>query len=186
MHRACTGNPWSCGAHRDRLWGKPWMNRIGNPAPASSYPISMLSRSESIRQNAPSVPTPARFRVVSGSPGSNGPLYIDSPEAANRFLASISNARALALDTEGASFHRYIDRIYLLQLSTDRQHAIIDPVEVEAPGKPRNLVGAPDVEVGFHDPDLHPRLLHQDFGWRGNNIFGNRVAGQVLGIKAFG
>src|SRR5687768_2817004 len=186
MHRACTGNPWSCGAHRDRLWGKPWMNRIGNPAPASSYPISMLSRSESMCQHAPSVPSPARFRVVSGSPGSNGPLYIDSAEAANRFLASIAGARALALDTEGASFHRYVDRIYLLQLSTERQHAIIDPLKVESPAGLRSLLESRDVEVVFHDADYDLRLLHQDYGWRVTNIFDTRVAAQLLGIRAFG
>ena len=65
-----------------------------------------------------------------GSAGSNGPLYIDSAEAADKFLASIAGTRALALDTEGASFHRYVDRIYLLQLSTERRHAIIDPLKV--------------------------------------------------------
>jgi ribonuclease D len=123
---------------------------------------------------------------VSGSPGSNGPLYIDSPEAANRFLASISNARALALDTEGASFHRYVDRIYLLQLSTERQHAIIDPLKVESPDKLGKLLEARDVEVVFHDADYDLRLLHQDYGWRVTNIFDTRIAAQLLGIKAFG
>jgi ribonuclease D len=123
---------------------------------------------------------------VSGSPGSNGPLYIDSPEAANWFLASISNARAIALDTEGASFHRYIDRIYLLQLSTHQQHAIIDPLKVESPERLGKLLEARDVEVVFHDADYDLRLLHQDYGWRVTNIFDTRIAAQLLGIKAFG
>jgi ribonuclease D len=123
---------------------------------------------------------------VSGSPGSNGPLYLDSPEAANRFLASIANARALALDTEGASFHRYVDRIYLLQLSTERNHAIIDPLRVESPLALGNLLESRDVEVVFHDADYDLRLLHQDYGWRVTNIFDTRVAAQLLGIKAFG
>jgi ribonuclease D len=123
---------------------------------------------------------------VSGSPGSNGPLYIDSPEAANRFLASISNAPALALDTEGASFHRYVDRIYLLQLSTERHHAIIDPLRVDTPDKLGTLLESRDVEVVFHDADYDLRLLHQDYGWRVTNIFDTRIAAQLLGIKAFG
>ena len=123
---------------------------------------------------------------MSGSPGSNGPLYIDSPEAANRFLASIANARSLALDTEGASFHRYVDRIYLLQLSTERQHAIIDPLKVDSPGKLGALLESREVEVVFHDADYDLRLLHQDYGWRVTNIFDTRIAAQLLGIRAFG
>lgn len=121
-----------------------------------------------------------------GTPGSNGPLYLDSAEAADTFLASIAGTRALALDTEGASFHRYVDRIYLLQLSTDRKHAIIDPLRVESPSALGTLLESRDVEVVFHDADYDLRLLHQDYGWRVTNIFDTRVAAQLLGIKAFG
>ena len=121
----------------------------------------------------------------SGS-GSNGPLYIDSSEAADRFLASIAGTRAIALDTEGASFHRYVDRIYLLQLSTDRRHAIIDPLKVVSPTALGTMLESRDVEVVFHDADYDLRLLHQDYGWRVTNIFDTRVAAQLLGVKAFG
>jgi len=121
----------------------------------------------------------------SGS-GSNGPLYIDSSEAADRFLASIAGTRAIALDTEGASFHRYVDRIYLLQLSTDRRHAIIDPLKVASPTALGTMLESRDVEVVFHDADYDLRLLHQDYGWKVTNIFDTRVAAQLLGIKAFG
>ena len=121
----------------------------------------------------------------SGS-GSNGPLYIDSSEAADRFLASIAGTRAIALDTEGASFHRYVDRIYLLQLSTDRRHAIIDPLKVVSPTALGTMLESRDIEVVFHDADYDLRLLHQDYGWRVTNIFDTRVAAQLLGVKAFG
>ena len=123
---------------------------------------------------------------MSGSPGSNGPQYIDTTEAADRFLASIAGVRSLALDTEGASFHRYVDRIYLLQLSTERRHAIIDPLKVESHPGLGALLESRDVEVVFHDADYDLRLLHQDYGWRVTNIFDTRVAAQLLGIKAFG
>jgi len=62
-------------------------------------------------------------------------LYLDTADAVDRFLADISDTRAIALDTEGASFHRFVDRIYLLQLSTDSQEAIIDPLPIGTPSK---------------------------------------------------
>lgn len=92
----------------------------------------------------------------------------------------------MAVDTEGASFHRFVDRIYLLQLSTLDRHAIIDPLRVPAPGKLGELLESREVEVVFHDADYDLRLLHQDYGWRVTNIFDTRIAAQLLGIKAFG
>ncbi len=121
-----------------------------------------------------------------GSKGPSGPLYIDSTGDADRFLTAIAGARALALDTEGASFHRYVDRIYLLQLSTEQRHAIIDPLSVQSPGALGRMLESRDIEVVFHDADYDLRLLHQDYGWQVTNIFDTRVAAQLLGIKAFG
>ena len=36
----------------------------------------------------------------------------------------------LAVDTEAASFHRFHDRIYLLQLSSRQETAVVDPLAV--------------------------------------------------------
>jgi ribonuclease D len=114
------------------------------------------------------------------------PLYLDGKDAVDRFIASIANARAIALDTEGASFHRFIDRIYLLQLSTREASAILDPLTIGVPEGLGALLESRDVEVVFHDADYDLRLLHQDYGWRITNIFDTRVAAQLLGIRAFG
>jgi ribonuclease D len=116
----------------------------------------------------------------------HAPAFLDSAEDAARFLASIAGTKLLAIDTEGASFHRFIDRIYLMQLSTEGHHAILDPLRVPTFDQLGALLEAPDVEVIFHDADYDLRLLHQDYGWRVVNIFDTRVAAQLLGIKAFG
>ena len=55
------------------------------------------------------------------------PAYLDSPEDVEQFMRTVAHTREIALDTEGASFHRFVDRIYLLQLSTRERSAIIDP-----------------------------------------------------------
>jgi len=113
-------------------------------------------------------------------------LYLDKPEAVERFLAEISDIRELALDTEGASFHRFLDRIYLLQLSTRDRSAIIDPLPIGSPAGLGDLLQNKDIEVVFHDADYDLRLLHQDYGWHVTNIFDTRIASQLLGIKSFG
>src|SRR5450756_1414085 len=113
-------------------------------------------------------------------------LYLDQVPEIDRFLTDISSVKELALDTEGASFHRFLDRIYLLQISTREQSAIIDPLPIGSPAKLGQLLESKNVEVVFHDADYDLRLLHQDYGWHATNIFDTRVASQLLGIKSFG
>ncbi len=114
------------------------------------------------------------------------PLYLDTPSTVDSFLASIATTPILARDTEGASFHRFVDRIYLLQLSTRDETAIIDPLPIGSPEGLGRLLESPSVEIVFHDADYDLRLLHQDYGWQVRNIFDTRVAAQLLGLKAFG
>ena len=114
------------------------------------------------------------------------PVYLDTSATVDAFLTSIANARILALDTEGASFHRFVDRIYLLQLSTREQTAIIDPMPIGTPALLGKLLEDREVEVVFHDADYDLRLLQQDYHWHVRNIFDTRVAAQLLGLRAFG
>jgi ribonuclease D len=116
----------------------------------------------------------------------DGAVYLDKIPEVDRFLSEISDVKELALDTEGASFHRFLDRIYLLQISTRKQSAIIDPLPIGSPAKLGQLLQSKAVEVVFHDADYDLRLLHQDYGWHVTNIFDTRVASQLLGIKSFG
>lgn len=120
------------------------------------------------------------------APAEKTATYLDTDAAVEAWLASIRRANVLALDTEGASFHRFIDRIYLIQLSTRDQHAIIDPLPISAPRLLGDIVEDPQVEIVFHDADYDLRLLHQDYGWQIRNVFDTRIAAQLLGIKAFG
>jgi ribonuclease D len=112
--------------------------------------------------------------------------YLDTDAALARWLESVARANLLAIDTEGASFHRFVDRIYLIQLSTRERHAIIDPLAIQPPGALGALLEDPSVEVVFHDADYDLRLLHQDYGWHVTNMFDTRIAAQLLGLTAFG
>jgi len=126
--------------------------------------------------------------LLGSSVANHTPAFIDRPDAAERYLGQLSAVRELALDTEGASFHRFVDRVYLLQLSTRDRTAIIDPLNVAAAalGPLGAVLESPAVEVVLHDADYDLRLLHQDYGWHVRSIFDTRVASQLLGLKAFG
>ena len=123
---------------------------------------------------------------MADTPPAHDAIYLDSPEQVDRFLADIAGVRELALDTEGASYHRFVDRIYLLQLSTRDRSAVIDPLPIGTPSGLGKLIESPAVEVVFHDADYDLRLLRQDYGWKVRNVFDTRIAAQLLGLKAFG
>ena len=113
-------------------------------------------------------------------------LYVDSPAEAGQLIGSLGRVEQIAIDTEGASFHKFVDRIYLIQISTRDVTAVIDPLtsgDLPALGA---LLADRSVEVVLHDADYDLRLLHQDYGWHPTNIFDTRIAAQLLGIPAFG
>jgi ribonuclease D len=113
-------------------------------------------------------------------------VYLDTVASVERFTSRIAGTDQIALDTEGASFHRFVDRVYLLQLSTRDRHAVIDPLPIGVPAGLGTLLEDPAVEVVFHDADYDLRLLQQDYGWHVRNIFDTRIAAQLLGYTAFG
>lgn len=112
--------------------------------------------------------------------------YLDAAESVASFARDIADAPSIALDTEGASFHRFVDRVYLMQLSTRTATAIVDPLPTGDLAALRPLVESPDIEIVFHDADYDLRLLRQDYGWATRRIFDTRIAAQLLGYKAFG
>jgi len=91
----------------------------------------------------------------------------------------------VALDTEAASFHRYVDRVYLLQASSDRESVLIDPLAIVDLSPVGELLAAPEVEVVFHDADYDLRILHRDYGFVGRRLWDTRIAAQLCGETAF-
>jgi ribonuclease D len=114
------------------------------------------------------------------------PSYIDTTPAADRFLSAVEQSTTVAVDTEGASFHRFVDRIYLLQMSTRDLTAVLDPLAIGKPAALGRILESDTIEKVFHDADYDLRLLHQDYGWNTRRLFDTRVAAQLLGIRAFG
>lgn len=114
------------------------------------------------------------------------PTLITDGPALRTLAERLARARRVALDTEAASFHRYVDRVYLLQASTDDETAVIDPLAVEDLGPVGRLLADPALEVIFHDADYDLRILHRDYGFAGRRIWDTRVAAQLCGEPAFG
>jgi ribonuclease D len=111
---------------------------------------------------------------------------IQSQADLERLFERFKDEPLLAVDTEAASFHRYRDRIYLLQLSSRRETAVVDPLAVSSLAPLASVLADPDVEIVFHDADYDLRLLDLEYGFRATNLFDTRVAAQLLNEPGVG
>jgi ribonuclease D len=122
------------------------------------------------------------------------PQTVDRPDPRIRLIQSQADLERLferfkgepllAVDTEAASFHR--DRIYLLQLSSRGETAVVDPLAVSSLALLAAVLADPNVEIVFHDADYDLRLLDLEYGFRATNLFDTRVAAQLLNEPGVG
>jgi ribonuclease D len=113
-------------------------------------------------------------------------LLIDRPDAFRDLLHRVASDQVLALDTEAASFHRYHDRVYLVQLSSPSVTAVIDPLLVGDLTPIGALLADPKVEKIFHDADYDLRLLDKQHSFRARRLFDTRIAAQFLNEPGIG
>jgi ribonuclease D len=103
-----------------------------------------------------------------------------------RLAAQLADEPLIAADTEAAGYHRYSDRLCLLQLSSREETWIVDTVALASLNPLADAFEAPDVEIVFHDADFDLRLLDRDFGVQVRGLFDTKIAARFAGERAFG
>ena len=111
---------------------------------------------------------------------------VESPAALEEALAELKREPLLAVDTEAASFHRYHDRVYLVQVSSRSRTIIVDPLAAGDLAPFGGVLTDPNVEVVFHDADYDLRLLDQQYGFGATCLFDTRIAAQLLNEPGIG
>jgi ribonuclease D len=103
-----------------------------------------------------------------------------------RVADELAGEPLVAADTEAAGYHRYQDRLCLLQLSTREHTWIVDTVALGSLNPIADAFESPDVEVVFHDADYDLRLLDRDFDVQVRGLFDTKIAARFVGEKSFG
>ena len=116
----------------------------------------------------------------------SGDRYVDTVPALAEVVAACRAEPLIAVDTEAASFHRFLDRVYLIQLSTRSTTVIIDPLPFRDLAPLGDLLAESTVEKVFHDADYDLRILDRDYGFRPRHLFDTRIAAQLAGEQAIG
>ena len=113
-------------------------------------------------------------------------IHIQSLQKSELLKTDLSSARHIGLDCEAAGFHRYSDRLCLLQLTTERGTYVIDPLGFDPAELIRNALENPEVSVMMHSADFDLRLLRRDLGIRVTGLFDTQIAAQLLGEEGLG
>lgn len=116
----------------------------------------------------------------------NHARLIESQSELVRLFQQIKSEPLVALDTEAASFHRFRDRVYLIQVSSRQETAVVDPLAVTDLTPLGDILADPQIEIVFHDADYDLRLLAHEYGIRGTNLFDTRIAAQLLNEPGVG
>lgn len=112
--------------------------------------------------------------------------YITTERGLEEVAQSVGAEGALAVDTEAAGYHRYFDRVCLVQISTPSATYVIDTLAVDDLESLRPAFEGTTPEVVFHDADYDLRLLSRDFGIRVHGLFDTKIAAQFLGEPSIG
>ncbi len=107
------------------------------------------------------------------------PLIEDEKELKG-LIADLRKEPMVALDTEASSFHRYKERICLIQLSTRDRTWLVDPIAINDLTAVGALLTDKKVETVIHDADYDLRLFKRQSGFRAVHVWDTMVAAELV------
>ena len=92
----------------------------------------------------------------------------------------------IAVDTEGDSMHHYPEKVCLVQVATEEQAYLIDPLATHDLSPLAPVLAANNVQKLLHGADYDVRGMNRDYGMVFNNLFDTHLAARVLGLERLG
>lgn len=111
---------------------------------------------------------------------------IDDPAEVPALRQVLASEAWIALDSEAAGFHRYSDRLSLLQITTSQGTWIVDPLAFDPSEAMRGPLGNPGIEILMHGADYDMRLLDRDLDIAIHGLFDTQIAAALLGESGLG
>lgn len=112
--------------------------------------------------------------------------FISSSGDLQELGESLTEETRVAVDLEAAGFHRYSDRVCLLQLTVGERNFVIDTLAIDPSTVLRGSLESPDVTVLLHGGDYDLRLLDRDLDLHPVNLFDTQTAAALLGEPSLG
>jgi ribonuclease D len=119
---------------------------------------------------------------------SETPRYkrVASSEAFLAMLEALHPARRMAIDIEADSLYHYFEKVCLIQVSTDGETYVLDPLAVRDLGALAPLMADSGIEKVFHAATYDIHCLRRDYAYSFVNIFDTHAAAQIVGHEQLG
>ena len=113
-------------------------------------------------------------------------IHARSLEEAGGLRAALESAPRIALDCEAAGFHRYTDRLCLVQVSVGTATWVLDPLAFDVGELLRRPLEDLRLPVVMHGADFDLRLLRRDLGIRLRGLVDTQIQAALVGEEALG
>jgi ribonuclease D len=112
--------------------------------------------------------------------------YVSDVAGLAEVREALDGASRIALDCEAAGYHRYSDRLCLIQLTVGGVTYLVDALAIEPGPALAEALASPSTEVIMHGADYDVRLLDRDVGIRVAGLFDTQIGASLLGAEATG
>lgn len=113
-------------------------------------------------------------------------IHVERIDDAGPLADALERAERIALDCEAAGFHRYSDRLCLVQVTALGTTWTVDPLAFDVTGLLKGPLERPDLPVVMHGADFDLRLLSRDLGIRMRGLVDTQVYAALLGEDGLG
>jgi ribonuclease D len=113
-------------------------------------------------------------------------IHIRSSAEVGQVQEDLASAARFALDCEAAGFHRYSDRLCLVQLTVGPRTYVIDPLAFDISDLLRGPLEGTEPRVVMHGADFDLRLLSRDLGIRLRGLVDTQIYAALAGEKSLG
>lgn len=93
-------------------------------------------------------------------------------------VQEMGNSRAIVVDTEANSRHRYPEQLCLIQLATPNKIFIVDTIQLGEIEPLRDILHDTSIIKVFHTAEYDIRSLNRHFGFQIHGVFDVAVAAQ--------
>ncbi len=114
------------------------------------------------------------------------PEWIETQSGLNALAKKLCNEITIGVDMEADSFFHYHEKVCLIQLATDKDVYVVDPLAIKDMSPLKDIFSNQDITKVFHGADYDIRSLYRDFGIEVENLFDTEVAARFLGYTSTG
>ncbi len=115
------------------------------------------------------------------------PRLVDSPAEWLQVCSELNRTTRLGFDLEADGFHRYPERVALIQISlSDGAVLVVDPLAIENLAPLGQKLSDERIPKVFHSSDYDLRSLDRDFGFHVRGLYDTAIAAQFCGAQRTG